>query len=207
MIILAIDPGVAGAGNACALMRDGVLMGAWFERVDRVYATPLAGLPGLDVVVIERPQQDERSRNATPAILMALAWEGALLAGAYAGRDGARIVEMTPHDWKGSEHKPQHHARLWEALAPAERVLLGGEATRKAIWAAREKGALNRWARPGVTYYPRAFTTHNLLDAAALACHYAGRLPRAGDAGIAPSRPRRAAGRIATTPTTRTRRL
>jgi hypothetical protein len=184
--VLAIDPGSAGAGNALAFTLDGVLRQVWFERYDRAAgAHVLAGVrrtTGLAIhtIAIERPQQDGRSRAARPEDLMGLAWEGALLAGAYSGVFGAVLVELLPREWKGSESKPQMHARLWAKLTPHERSLLGGEKTGLVIHAAREKGALDRWSKPGVAYYPRAFVTHNLLDAAALALVFGGRLEKRG---------------------------
>jgi hypothetical protein len=215
-----IDPGHAGDGNACGAFVDGVLVRAWFERnpatfvgnVGRMNYLPpttprvstLEYTDPVGVVVVERPAlQGKKTRNARPQDLMNLAWSGALLAGAYAGRDGCPVLEFTPNDsrdprcvyhvkrsigaactcsrgWKGSEPKPVQHARLWEELSPAERLVLGGDLVRDAIYTARERGALDRWGKPGVAYYPRSFTTHNLLDAAALGCTYLGRLQRTG---------------------------
>ncbi len=201
MITLAIDPGHAGEGCACAVYADGTLRAAWFER----YAGRVLGSPAwlrIDEVVVERPAyQGARSDQARVADLINLAWSGALLAGAYAGRDGAWLVEYTPNDvrdkrcpkharvstrpapctcsrgWKGSEQKPVQHARLWEVLTPAERAVLGGDATARRIDAAVTKGALERWAKPGAAYYG-AWTGHNTLDAAALGAHHLGRLER-----------------------------
>jgi hypothetical protein len=212
--LLAIDPGSAGEGNACALYVGGELVGAWFARYQS--ALPWGQCAGvrLGTVVIERPAyQGARSDAARVQDLIALAWSGALLAGAYAGRDGAELVEHTPNDvrdprcprhgrmaprlvrdpvaaarvaarpctckrgWKGSEQKPVHHARLLEVLAPAELEVLGGGDTARRILAARQKGALDRWGKPGATYYG-AWTGHNLLDAAALGAYHLGRLGR-----------------------------
>lgn len=210
---LSIDPGVAGAGCACALFTGTTLVDAWFERVVRfrkdvpASASPVKCGAGVNQVVVERPVfQGARSLNARPQDLMALAWEGALLAGAFAGRDACPIYELPPSDvtdkrcplhgkgpapgcavactcergWKGSEQKPIHHGRLWRVLTPSERTVLGGRATEKHIEAAKEKGALDRWSRPGVSYYPRAFTTHNLLDATAMGKYFLGELERKG---------------------------
>lgn len=185
--LLSIDPGFAGRGNACAVFVDRVLVGVWFERVLTGTASrpaPCAAKPGqvgsgLDLIIIERPEyQGARTLGARPQDLMGLAWSGAMLAGAFAGRDGAPIVEMTPTEWKGTEPKPRQHARLWRALSDEEREVLGGEATERAIYAAREKGALNRWQRSGASYYQKKFDTHNLLDAAALGCTYLRRLEK-----------------------------
>lgn len=171
--LLAIDPGVAAC--ACAAFNDQRLVGVWFEPASREALCDLA----FDGVIVERPAlQGDRTRAARPQDLMALAWHGAMLAGMFAGRDGAPVVELTPQEWKGSEPKPVQHARLWGVLDDAERDVLGGAKTERAIFAARERGALNRWSRPGASYYPRAFVTHNLLDAAALGATYVGRLGR-----------------------------
>lgn len=190
MNLLAIDPGYAGAGNACAAFEAGVLVETWFEKAvtfaprapaGPARATRWAAAAGyFHEIVIERPQQDGRSRGVPPDTLIRLAWAGALLAGAFAGRDGAPIVEYTPSEWKGSEPKPVQHARLWTVLAEGERARLGGEATYRTIMAACEKGALKRWAIAGAACYPRSFTLHNILDAVALGCVHLGRLRKAG---------------------------
>jgi hypothetical protein len=206
---LFIDPGVAGRGCACAAFDDAYLIGAWFERVVTFKphqvlpaATPVGA--GFSFVAVERPVvQGERTARADPGDLMDLSWEGALLAGSYAGRDECPIVCLPSTNstgrrcprhsarvkaadrggactcqkgWKGSEPKPQMHARAWERLEPAEKKMLGGRATERTIMAAREKGALSRWAKPGVAYYPKAFDTHNLLDALCMGLWYFGRL-------------------------------
>jgi hypothetical protein len=174
--LLAIDPGSAGAGNAAAGFREGRLEGAWFERFTPELAVSNRG--AFATVIVERPDyQGARSDAARVADLIALAWSGALLAGAYAGRDGAELVEYTPRQWKGSEQKPIHHVRLWAVLDAAERAVLGGAATERRILEARERGALNRWGKPGASYYGR-WTGHNLLDAVALGCVHMGRLER-----------------------------
>ncbi len=178
--LLAIDPGSAGAGNACAAFANGVISWAWFERASR--ATSGGAVP-FATVVVERPAyQGARSDAARVADLIDLAWSGALLAGAYAGRDGARLVEYTPAQWKGSVQKPIHHYRLWQVLTPAERLVLGGADTERRILAAREKGALDRWGKPGAAYYgsSKGATVHNLLDAAALGAYHLGRLTKGG---------------------------
>lgn len=192
--ILGIDPGHAGQGNACAAFEGGRLVSTWFERVTTYTAAPpppdprnLKARGSFRVIVVEQPvYQGERSNRARPADLMNLSWSGALLAGAYAGRDGAPIAALPANDsggvrgWKGSEPKPVMHARLWEVLTPEERAIMGGDRTWAAIAKAREKGALNRWGRPGASYYPRTWVRHNELDAVALVCVYLGRLTRRG---------------------------
>jgi hypothetical protein len=199
-VILAIDPGHAGEGNACALGDARQLHGVWFERFT---GGALECPAPVSVVVVEKPQQDGRSHGVRPRDLINLSWSGALLAGAYAGRDGAALVALHPSDqrdsrcalhssrprrgarvctcargWKGSEPKPLMHKRLWAVLAEAERRELGGRATERAIMAAVEKGALSRWSKPGASYYPKSFTAHNTLDACSLYAYYVGRLKR-----------------------------
>jgi hypothetical protein len=185
--VIAIDPGVHRC--ACAALEDGRLVEAWYETA-RTFkrgadmADPAritlaeCHLRGAVAIVVERPQYDGRSRTARAQDLMGLCWHGALLAGEFAGRDGAPVVAVTPSEWKGTEPKPQHHARLWRELDAEERRVLGGDATGKMIAAAVQKGALTRWSRPGAAYYPRAWTTHNLLDAACLALWYVNRLEK-----------------------------
>lgn len=176
--ILAIDPGHAGEGNACAWFVRGEFVHAQFERFT---GGELYMREPVDIVVVERPTlQGERTRAANPGDLMNLSWSGAMIAGAYAGRDGARLVTPTPQEWKGAEPKPIHHKRLWAVLAEHERDRIGGDATYRAIGAACRKGALKRWGIAGAACYPRTFTAHNLLDACALGCHYLGRLRKTG---------------------------
>ncbi len=182
---IVIDPGYAGRGNACGAFADGRLLNVWFERVHTGKAARLKNtdrykraMGFADEIIVERPQQDKRSASIPPAILMRLAWEGALLAGVFAGRDGARIIDYTPSEWKGSEPKPVNHKRLWKVLDDDERAVLGGDETYAAIEKACEKGALKRWGISGAACYPKAFDTHNLLDVAAIGCFHLGRLEK-----------------------------
>lgn len=172
-LLHAIDPGYAGAGCAVASFEQGTLRRAAFRkpsdrRVGVVAAT----------VIVERPQWDDRSLAASAPVLMRLSWEGAIVAAYCAAHPSSKLIEVTPTDWKGSTPKPVHHARLWRQLNDDERAILGGDATLAAIQAAQEKGALDRWGRPGASYYPKSFTAHNLLDAVALGCTYLGRLAK-----------------------------
>lgn len=178
MNVLFIDPdyGKDSKGCACVAFFDGVLTLAWFERPGENKWVPY----GLDEVVVEQPQQDERSRPVPPAVLMRLSWDGALLAGLYAGRHGCSVQGWTPHQWKGSEPKSVQHARMWEVLEPSEREMLGGYATECAILAARRKGALKRWKPHASAYYPKSFNTADLLDAAAMGCTWLGRMRKVG---------------------------
>jgi hypothetical protein len=174
---LAIDPGYArkSGGCACARAEFGKLVDVWFAR-----ATEVEGVEPVAFVVVEQPQQDARSWGVPPAVLIKLAWEGAALAGLYAGASGAQLHCPTVSEWKGGEKKPAHHARLWAVLSPAERAVLGGDKTYVVIKAACQKGALCRWKLPSDQLYPSTFKTHNLLDAAALLMWALGRLTKEG---------------------------
>jgi hypothetical protein len=177
--VIAIDPGYSarGEGCACAYVTGGYLTSVWFARSDSALFADVLPITPTNVVV-EKPQQDSRSWGLPPSTLINLAWEGALLAGLYAGRFGGSVVAVTPSTWKGSVPKPVAHGRLWKVLTPAEREVLGGDDTARRIEAAKRKGALDRWGKPGVRYYPRTWGGHNLLDAAALALTHVGRLTK-----------------------------
>ncbi len=176
---LAIDPGYEkkGGGCACAEAVGGKLARAWFERASDFEPCVVESMAH---VIVEQPQQDARSWGVPPAVLIKLAWEGAALAGLYAGASGAQLHTPTVSEWKGGEKKPAHHARLWAVLSPAERAVLGGEKTYAVIKAACQKGALCRWKLPSDELYPSTFKTHNLLDAAALLMWALGRLTKEG---------------------------
>jgi hypothetical protein len=131
----------------------------------------------VSTVVVERLQFRGMVDLPRASRLIDMACAGYLAAGC-ALACGGELVELTPKQWKGEEHKPIHHARLWGVLMAKEKELLGGIDTSRTIAAAVEKGALDRWRRPGVSYYPAAFKTHNLLDAVALGCTYLGRLEK-----------------------------
>lgn len=174
MRLLTIDPGFArrGKGCACAFFRDGRLAGVWFARPEQIATrAPVAYPvdPSLDLVLWECPQVDSRSRASVPAIVT-LAAVGGELAGLYAGMTGAAVERVAPSAWKGSVPKPVAHGRLWRVLDARERAVLGGDATARAIDAAKRKGALSRWNKPGAAYYPASFDAHNLLDAVELGC-------------------------------------
>lgn len=174
--ILAIDPGGGmtaaskNPGPACAYFAQGELVAAHFDY------WPTGA--GLDAVVVE----DLHFRGAVdvprlPALL-AMFRAGMLAAGHASGHGGAPVTLLKPKDWKGEEPKPVMHQRLWRELTHTECKVLGGTATGQAIYAAVERGALNRWSKPGASYYPAGFKTHNLLDAAALGCVFLGRLEK-----------------------------
>jgi hypothetical protein len=178
--LVAIDPG--GARKKCAVVHltDQEINGYAFECLSRERGSLLAFCGLIATVLVERPQQDARSRYARPEDLIEIAWEGALLAAAYAHARGARLVELEPREWKGTEPKSQMHFRLWSVLSDAERFVLGGGVTYQAILSAREKSALKRHAPHSTAYYPRSFVMADVLDAAALAAVYLGRIEKRG---------------------------
>lgn len=181
MKLAAVDPGVHRCAVAIfdgARLVDAAFFALpTFKRNSPTAVHPTAGLPKwIDGVIVEMPQYDGRARTARVQDLIGLAWHGALMAAALAC--GAPVFTATPAEWKGAEYKPQHHARLWQELTTEERRALGGNRTADVILAARRKGGLDRWSKPGGAYYPRSFDTHNLLDAAALGAWYLGRLPK-----------------------------
>lgn len=177
---LAIDPGYSRKSGGCAtaLAVGGVLSEVEFKRASELVFRYSKG--ALQHVIVEQPQQDGRSWAVPPAVLIKLAWEGASLAGLYAGASGATLHAPTVTEWKGTEKKPAHHKRLWAVLSDDERRVLGGAKTLAAIEAACEKGALCRWKLPSDELYPKSFKTHNLLDAAALLMWALGRLGKEG---------------------------
>lgn len=130
-------------------------------------------------VVVERPEANGRS--TPPDDLIAITAAGFFLAGLFAG---GPVRVTTPREWKGQTPKPIHHGRLWDALSRAERTLLGGAPTEAAIRSARQRGAKDRWSKPGATYYRASEfptvngvkITHDILDASALNLWDSGRL-------------------------------
>lgn len=177
-LLAAIDPGYAARGEGCAvaIFVEGVLARAYFARPDKLGEAlgDMGMRVGGSAVYWECPQVDTRTRVSVPACVK-LAAVGGMLAGMYAGAWGATIRAVSPSEWKGSTAKPVHHARMWRTLHDTERWLLGGAATLQEIESAQRKGALDRWSRPGASYYPARWNTHNLLDAAALGLWAVGR--------------------------------
>lgn len=174
-IVEAIDPGVHAC--ACAWARD-THTG---PRLYRVHFAPAGSCSGTyvcnfetpDLVVVERPEyQGARSDAARTQDTIDLTWAGAQAAYSV----GVPVIELTPHEWKGSEQKPPHHLRLWEdCLTDAERKLFPAD-TGTRIMKAAEKCALHP-GKPGADYYGKGkgHEVHNLLDAAALALTFVGR--------------------------------
>lgn len=135
----------------------------------------------VDAAVVEIPQADGRSAPADD--LLRVAVTGARLAEYAAGRFG-EIVEARPREWKGSLPKAVCHERMWRALSDAERALLGGAQTCKAIANACNRGAKARWKKHANHHYSnRDLPTvdgikisHDILDAVSLGLWYLGRL-------------------------------
>jgi hypothetical protein len=164
--LTAIDPGVRK--NAIAEFVSG-------ELVNAAYAPTI--IP--DLVVIERPQIDARTRGIDPSNILALAWSGAMLAGELKGQ-GAKVKEYTPTQWKGSEPKPLQHLRMIDVLGKREKAVLDeciGPDWIDRVHKAVEKGALKRWKVKGADCYGR-WEGHNLLDAVALGLFELGRLKK-----------------------------
>ena len=163
--IVAIDPGFSlrGQGCAVAVFTADVLQRVYFTRPETVCLSALPALCASEVVW-ERPQTDARTLTCMDSVVE-LACVGGVLAGMIAGACGCRAVSVTPSLWKGSTPKPIAHGRMWTTLAPGEREVLGGAKTHAAIDAAKRKGGLDRWGKPGGVYYPASFVEHNLLDA------------------------------------------
>jgi hypothetical protein len=163
--MIAIDP---GGTKGCAVAH---FAGGALDAVLTGCTTPWATRWRPALVIVERPQVDGRTRGRERGVLD-VAWNGALLAGYVAGVSRAHLRVVEPGVWKGAVAKPVHHKRLWAVLHPAERAVLGGAATERAIVEACERGAAERWRLPGERYYravPGA-ASHDALDAAALGC-------------------------------------
>ena len=179
-MLIAIDPGYARRGQGCAvaLFEEGLLCALGFARPDTVPLRDFAPRAASEVVW-ECPQVDARTRSATPHVVQ-LAAVGGTLAGMYAGACACRAVAIPPTTWKGATPKPVHHARMWRALCSAEQTMLGGAETRERIEQAARSGALDRWGKPGASYYPVTWDTHNLLDAVGLGLWRLRRVDRDG---------------------------
>lgn len=167
---LAIDPGYAAKGDGCACAfvgGDGEIR-LWFERPANfglIKHLPASSV--LRVVRWELPQADKRTYHVPPQILVGLTAAGATLAGLYAGRHRATIEAITPSNSKGSVPKPIAHARLLARLSARDLALVTAQipGVLAKVDTAVEKGARDRWAKPGAAYYPSTWTGHNLLDA------------------------------------------
>lgn len=169
---IAIDPGYAKHGDGCAvaLFSARKRLAAWWFVRSRDWDNDDPEIPQgstIQEVVWEEPQFDGRATPATMIASIHLAAEGGTLAGLYAGAYGAHVIPRTPQEWKGSEHKPPMHARLWDKMLPSERALFPST-TGSIITATCRAGGLDRWRKSSAEYYPRNFELHNILDAVAL---------------------------------------
>lgn len=186
---VSIDPGYAarGEGNALAFFERGYVVRHCFERYVKGKPRTRWPLPPSwrGDIVAEKPQQDGRTWKSTAKVPINLAWEGALIAGSYAGRFRAALYDYTPDQWKGSESKPSQHHRMWhEVLTEDERQVLGGQETEDAIEAACVELGKARGKITGDKAYAKAcgsgYLMHNILDAVTLGCIHLGRMKKAG---------------------------
>jgi len=170
--LIAVDPGYAekGPGCACAQFISDRVVLVWFIKPREFHSAT-----GASVVVYEcpvvRPREDVSPGKANN--LIRLAAVGAELAGRYAGRGGT-VVAVEPHVWKGSTPKPVQHGRLWDELTEDERDVVRqavGIDVALHIAEAKRRGGLDRWSKPGHTYYG-SWTGHNLLDAVGIGRWY-----------------------------------
>jgi hypothetical protein len=171
--LLAIDSGHPEC--AVAATRHGVRVNV---ATVTLLCASLFGADGFDRVVVEVPTL-RGDNTPNPESLLLITSVGCRLSERFA-RDWRNIQEYRPAEWKGSTPKPPHHRRMWDALTPAERALIGGYKTECAIEAACLRGAKDRWQKPGATYYrarelptsPAGVKiTHDILDAVALALY------------------------------------
>jgi hypothetical protein len=171
--LTATDPGAttecATAGFIC-----GALDYAWFEKPETAHLA----CDNATLAVFEEPQLDRRN----PKYVIDLAINGALCARAHS-RNVRRYKVMA---WKGSNRKPQHHARMLKALTPSELKALAAACGEKSsaallrkVSAACAKGARTRWGGKGASYYG-SWKGHNLLDAVALGLFALGRTDKNG---------------------------
>ena len=170
--VLAVD--VGGHKKGCS----GASFGA--AGLMSVHARLWGGVGSYEgwTVVVERPQQDGRSRAVPPAILIDLAWTGAYLVGGFAAL-GASVREVEPREWKGDLQKAIHHHRLVEALTERELEVLGMGAISE-VEAAVRKGALCRWKPDSNGHYRKGSSTPDILDAVGLGLWHLGRIGKDG---------------------------
>lgn len=171
--LLAIDSGYPSCAAAAAI--SDVLTRVGEVSID---SGSFFGYCPFDAVIVEVPTL-RGGATPNPEDLLLITSVGCRLAERFV-KDGRHVREVRPSEWKGNTPKPPHHARMWEALSPAERTLLGGVRTHKAILAACKRGAADRWRKPGARYYRKselpAGISHDILDAAALALFALGRI-------------------------------
>ncbi len=180
--IVAVDPGK----HTCAVAIGDSQWGlSWAGPTTFAHSDSWKEFAGA--AIVEVPSANGRA--TPPDDLIAEAVHGCLLAGRLCSGE---VRCVTPNEWKGSTRKPIHHDRMWGALSAEEQILLGGDATYDGLQAILERGAKERWRRPGAAYYRAADLptvemstgayrlTHNELDAVALLLFALGRIDRDG---------------------------
>jgi hypothetical protein len=134
----------------------------------------------LQSLVLELPRIDDQTSGKDPNDIVDLNGAAHEFAGIVRGRGGplARWVNRTT--WKGSEKKPIHHQRIWNALWPAEREIFAACTGLTVDFIAKKiDDACERYARTRkVTGY--SWEAHNLLDGVGLGLFELRRTGRAG---------------------------
>ncbi len=179
---MSIDPGDAkAAGRICygAIFVDGELQRCLPLNRDLARDWLYAGGTSPDVVVIEKPQMDGRSRKIPPKVLINLAWAGALVAGEL---KPDKLVALTPSQWKGGINKHPHHLRIWRRLSYVEQAAVG----KSRAWLRKRGGPMTgaevyELLRAAAENYARTgkITKHafyDVLDAVGLGLRYFNRI-------------------------------
>lgn len=196
--LVSIDPGGARKGCSGARFDRGVLVRV-FPSID-LHSTCFGC---VSRVVVERPQMDGRSRAVPPAVLIDLAWQGAMVVGVIRGENqDCECTELTPDQWKGGVRadgrfigglsKATHHANMiaTDALTTAELETIAREFGRAsssfvidAVRSALRKEALARGAKHRNGHYSEAREVARLpdvLDAVGLGLFALGRTGKDG---------------------------
>jgi hypothetical protein len=168
--VLSCDPGVSPL--ACALAHDRLIV--WVG-----YIVPFRPnlYPRVDDLVCERMIIRQGSAANVSAKRANDLLDVTLSAGWLSGNVAHTTLRwLYPEAWKGQLKKPQHHAMVYDAMAPQERELFAPD-TRAYI-----EAACHRYAVTGnVTGYSRK--VHNLLDAVGINFFHTGRMGFAGQPG------------------------
>jgi hypothetical protein len=196
--LASIDPGGHKKGCSMVLFRNATL-----ERVSPSITFRTFSNPHADMVVIERPQVDGRSRAVPPEVMIDMTAEGMLLAGMFVGT-GSMLRMLTPSEWKGGVRadgrfigglsKATHHANMIESGALSEVELStiacefghsveGAAWVRRTVLDARRKEALARGASHRNGHYSEARDVARLpdvLDAVGLGLFALGRIDKDG---------------------------
>lgn len=133
-------------------------------------------------VVVERPKYDGRiARGVPPGIVIDLSWNTAAVAYGLAG--GEPVTEYTTDDWIGGTKKHALHLRIWAALTPAERAVVGAFASAKdkgKTWTTCE-AAINRAADQAARGAPPLkHPWFNILDAVGVGLFHQQRIGKGG---------------------------